>query len=165
MNLDLLEHELINIKHKSPILKAIVKNYKKAIILGNGGSNAIASHISVDYTKFLKLPTLTFSNTAMLTAYTNDYGQDKAYTKFIEDFNTPDTLVILISSSGNSPNIVNAAHYCVDNNIPLITLSGFDVNNKLNKISPTLIKYHVPSDSYGVVELAHEILLHSIIEN
>ena len=55
--------------------------------------------------------------------------------------------------------------YCVDNNIPLITLSGFDVNNKFNKISPTLIKYHVPSDSYGVVELAHEILLHSIIEN
>lgn len=165
MNLDLLEKELINIKHKSPVLKALIKNHKRAIILGNGGSNAIASHISVDYTKFLKLPTLTFSNTAMLTAYTNDYGQDKAYAKFIEDFNIPGTLVILISSSGNSPNIINAANYCVNNNIPLVALSGFDIDNKLNKISPTLMKYYVPSTSYGVVELAHEILLHSIIEN
>jgi D-sedoheptulose 7-phosphate isomerase len=164
MNLEILKSEIDNIKHKSPILKALVQEYKRTIILGNGGSNAIASHISVDYTKFLNTPTLTFSNTAMLTAYTNDYGQDQAYTKFIEHFYNPDTLVILISSSGNSPNIVNAAHYCVDNNIPLIILSGFDTNNKLNQTN-AIFKYHVPHNSYGVVELAHEILLHSIVDN
>lgn len=165
MNLDKLNIEIINnIKPRTDGLKSLILGFKKIIILGNGGSNAIASHISVDYTKFLKIPTLTFSNAPMLTAYTNDYGQDEAYKCFLSDFYTPDTLVILISSSGNSSNILNAAYYCEDNNISFIALSGFDSNNKLNQTN-AIFKYHVSSKSYGVVEMAHEIMLHSIVDN
>lgn len=164
MNLEILKSEIDNIQLKTSELKSLVTQFKKIIILGNGGSSAIASHISVDYTKFLKIPTTTFTNTSMLTAYTNDYGQNEAYKNFLSDFYTPNTLVILISSSGNSPNILNAASYCEVHNIPFIALSGFDPNNKLNQTN-ALFKYHVPYNSYGVVELSHEIILHSIIKN
>jgi D-sedoheptulose 7-phosphate isomerase len=164
MNLEILKSEIDNIKLKTNELKSLVTQFKKIIILGNGGSNAISSHISVDYTKFLKIPTTTFTNTSMLTAYTNDYGQDKAYKYFLSDFYTPDTLIIFISSSGNSKNILNAASYCETCSIPFMALSGFDSNNKLNQTN-AIFKYHVPHNSYGVVELAHEIMLHSIINN
>jgi len=164
MDLEILKSEIDNIKLKTDELKSLVKQFKKIIILGNGGSNAIASHISVDYTKFLKIPTTTFTNTPMLTAYTNDYGQDEAYRQFLSDFYTPNTLIIFISSSGNSPNIINAAKYCENNKIPFMALSGFDSSNKLNQTN-AIFKYHVSSKSYGVVEIAHEIMLHSIVDN
>ena len=164
MDLEILKSEVDNIKLKTDELKSSIKQFKKIIILGNGGSNAIASHISVDYTKFLKIPTTTFTNTSMLTAYTNDYGQNEAYKQFLSDFYTQGTLIILISSSGNSLNIINAAKYCENNKIPFMALSGFDFNNKLNQTN-AIFKYHVSSKSYGVVEMAHEIMLHSIVDN
>ena len=100
----------------------------------------------------------------MLTAYINDYGRDEAYKQFLKNFVDGNTLVILISSSGNSMNVVNAAQWCEDNNIPYAVLSGFSPNNNLNQMDANF-KYHVNYNSYAVVELAHEILLHSIIDN
>ncbi len=164
MNLDNLKNEIDKIKLKTGELKSLVNKFKKIIIIGNGGSNAIASHISVDYTKCLNIPTLNFSDSPMLTAYINDYGRDEAYKEFLKDFSTSTTLIILISSSGNSMNIINAAKYCEENNLTYIGLSGFDENNKLNKMNANF-KYHVNYKSYGVVEIAHETLLHSIVEN
>ena len=106
MNLDNLQLEINKIKLFKPIFKNLVLKFKKIIIMGNGGSNAIASHISVDYTKWLKIPTLSFSDGPMLTAYINDFGIEEAYKQFLINFSTPDTFIILISSSGNSMNIV-----------------------------------------------------------
>ena len=74
------------------------------------------------------------------------------------------TLVILISSSGNSMNVVNAAQYCEDKFITYAALSGFNENNKLNNMNANF-KYWVNAKSYGIVECAHEILLHSIVKN
>ena len=164
MNLDNLKLEIDNIKDKTNELSQLVSLFEKVIIIGNGGSNAMASHISVDYTKFLKKKSFSFSDAPMLTAYINDYGRDNAYKQFLVDFVDGNTLVILISSSGNSMNVVNAAQWCEDNNIPYAVLSGFNPNNKLNQMDANF-KYHVNYNSYAVVELAHEILLHSIIDN
>jgi len=164
MNLDNLKLEIDNIKDKTNELSQLVSLFEKVIIIGNGGSNAMASHISVDYTKFLKKKSFSFSDAPMLTAYINDYGRDNAYKQFLVDFVDGNTLVILISSSGNSMNVVNAAQWCEDNNIPYAVLSGFSPNNKLNQMDANF-KYHVNYNSYAVVELAHEILLHSIIDN
>ena len=164
MNLDNLKLEIDNIKDKTNELSQLVSLFEKVIIIGNGGSNAMASHISVDYTKFLKKKSFSFSDAPMLTAYINDYGRDNAYKQFLVDFVDGNTLVILISSSGNSMNVVNAAEWCEDNNIPYAVLSGFSPNNKLNQMDANF-KYHVNYNSYAVVELAHEILLHSIIDN
>ena len=164
MNLDNLKYEIDNIKLKTKELKSLVTKFNKIIIIGNGGSNAIASHISVDYTKFLKIPTMSFTSSPMITAYNNDYGVEESYKQFLIDFASSDTFIILISSSGNSMNIINAAKYCEENNITYAGLSGFNPNNKLNNMNANF-KYHVNYNSYGVVELAHEIMLHSIINN
>ncbi len=164
MNLDDLKSEIDKIKLKTKELKSLVNKFKKIIIIGNGGSNAIASHISVDYTKWLNIPTFSFSDGPMLTAYINDFGIEEAYKQFLSNFASPDTFIILISSSGNSMNIINAAKYCEDNNLKYAGLSGFNFNNYLNSMNADF-KYHVNYNSYGVVELAHETLLHSIVKN
>ena len=164
MNLDNLKLEIDNIKNKTNELGNLVSLFEKVIIIGNGGSNAMASHISVDYTKFLNKRAISFSDAPRLTAYINDYGRDEAYKQFISEFATKETLIILISSSGNSNNVINAAKYCEDNSLVYAALSGFKSSNKLNNMNADF-KFWVDAESYGVVECAHEILLHSIVNN
>lgn len=145
-------------------LKNIINKYHDIIILGNGGSNAISCHIAEDYTKALGKRALCFGDSTRMSCYANDYGWDMAYAKFIEHFALENTLVILISSSGNSKNILNAAEYCVKK-YPMITLSGFDEINKLNTIygNKSLLHFHIDSVDYGIVECLHELILHSVI--
>ena len=163
MNLNKLKLELDKIEeHDVYTLDSIINAHNEIIIMGNGGSNSIASHISQDYTKVLNKKSYSFSDPSRLTCYINDYGRDKAYVEFLKDFVDQKTLVILISSSGNSMNIVNSAKYLEFRNITYIALTGFDRDNKLNNMN-ALLKYHVDSDDYGIVECIHQILLHSII--
>jgi D-sedoheptulose 7-phosphate isomerase len=138
------------------------KEYNKIIIMGNGGSNAIASHISQDYIKQCKKKSFAFSDPSMLTCFINDYGMENAYSKFLENFADKETLVILISSSGNSQNILNCAKFCLEKNINFGILTGFDVDNKLRNTykSNALFDYYVNSHDYGVVECMHQVFLH-----
>jgi len=146
-------------------LSLLVKNHNKIILLGNGGSSSICSHIAQDYTKVLGKNAFTFSDASRLTCYANDYGWENAYSKFLEQFGTSDSLYILISSSGNSNNILNAANYCKSNGLDLITLSGFSKNNLLKKNYENYSKLHfyVDSNDYGIIECLHCLILHSII--
>lgn len=151
-------------------LKDIITSpiYKKIIIIGNGGSNSIASHISQDYTKQLGKRAFSFSDPSRLTCYINDYGRDEAYKQFVKEFaDKEDTLIILISSSGNSMNILNTADYCESNEISWISLSGFASTNLLcsRPAEHRLLNFYVPSKDYGVVECVHQIFLHSILGN
>ena len=111
MRLGELQKEISVIKKRSFEFKDLIQAYDKVIIIGNGGSNSIASHIAQDYTKALGKRAISFSDPSRLTCYINDYGRDEAYSKFIEHFWEDGTMVILISSSGNSMNIVNAAKF------------------------------------------------------
>ena len=166
MNLKDLAKILGEIKSKDiSSLKSLLKNRDRIYLIGNGGSNAICSHLAQDYTKALGLPAVSFSDPSRLTCYINDYGSDKAYAKFIEHFSTINSLCILISSSGNSENILETARYCKDNNVDFIILTGFDANNKLKSTysKHALLDYHVPSSDYGIVENMHAIFLHSVI--
>ena len=150
---------------KLATLKNLIHHYQNIIILGNGGSNAIALHIAEDYHKMLGIKAIAFGDTPRMSCYTNDYGWDNAYKMFLEHFATDDTLVILISSSGNSKNILNCAKYCVDNSIDIITLSGHSDKNKLksNFGSHSKLHFWVDSKDYGIVECLHELILHSVI--
>lgn len=145
-------------------LENLVKSHKQVIILGNGGSNAIASHISQDYTKKLKIKSFSFSDASRLTCYINDYGMEQAYVQFLREFSDKDTLVILISSSGNSKNIVNSLEYCYNNHISFVLLTGFDSENESRKNykDKARLEIWIDSKDYGVVECAHEVFLHSI---
>ena len=85
-----------------------VKDHKDIIIIGNGGSNAMASHMAIDYTKFLYKRCTSFDEGPRLTCYFNDYGAEEAYRRYLSEFISDDNhLVILISSSGESKNIIN----------------------------------------------------------
>lgn len=139
--------------------------YKKIIILGNGGSNAMASHIAQDYTKRAGKKAMAFSDPSMLTCYMNDYGVENAFVEYLNDYADQDTLVILISSSGNSANIVNAILYCNEKGIPYGILTAFKPNNKARMVAgKALFDYYIETESYGVAECVHQIFLHATVE-
>ena len=134
------------------------------MILGNGGSNSVASHISQDYMKFHGKKVSVFSDPSMLTMLANDFGYENAYLEFLKYHVEPDTLVILMSSGGESENIIKCQKYCQDNNIAYGVLTGFFSNNRLRtRSNDALFNYHIDSDSYGVVECIHQIFLHGVV--
>lgn len=144
--------------------KEAFDNHKRIIILGNGGSNSVASHISQDYMKFGKKRVSIFSDPSMLTMLANDFGYENSYLKFLEYHVEDETLVILMSSGGESENIIKCQKYCEQKQISYGVLTGFYSNNRLRTRSKgALFNYHIDSESYGVVECVHQIFLHGVI--
>ncbi len=146
-------------------LKMYIKSSKNIVILGNGGSSAIASHRALDYTKMMGKNAISFDSSARLSCYANDYGWDNAYLQFLKEFGSSLSLVILISSSGNSTNILRCAEWCRDKKWDMITLSGFKSDNKLRSqfAQDSLMHFWIPSEDWGVVECLHDMILHSVV--
>ena len=138
------------------------KNKNKIYIVGNGGSSSIASHVSVDFTKVAKINCSTFNNANLITCFANDYKYENWVVEAIKAYSLEQDLFILISSSGNSKNIVKAAQYCKQKKINLITLSGFKKNNPLSQSGN--INFHVESEEYNFIEMTHHIILLSIVD-
>ena len=138
------------------------KNKNKIYIVGNGGSSSIASHVSVDFTKIAKINCSTFNNANLITCFANDYKYENWVVEAIKAYSLEQDLFILISSSGTSKNIVNAAQYCKQKKINLITLSGFKKNNPLSQSGN--INFHVESEEYNYIEMTHHIILLSIVD-
>ena len=139
-----------------------IKNKNKIYIVGNGGSSSIASHVSVDFTKVAKINCSTFNNANLITCFANDYKYENWVVEAIKAYSLEKDLFILISSSGTSKNIVNAAQYCKQKKINLITLSGFKKNNPLSQSGN--INFHVESEEYNFIEMTHHIILLSIVD-
>jgi D-sedoheptulose 7-phosphate isomerase len=138
-------------------------NRNKIYFFGNGASAAFANHMALDFSKNGKILSRSLSDSAMLTALANDYSYEQAMLEFLKiEGVTTDDLVITISSSGNSPNIVSVLNYCKENNIKSLALSGLKNENK----SITLADYsiYVPMKTYGMVECIHQIFLHLILD-
>lgn len=134
----------------------------KIIICGNGGSSAIASHVAIDFTKAAKMRAVNFNESALITCFANDYGYGHWVEKAIEFYAESNDIVILISSSGESENILNGANKTKELSLPLITFSGFSAQNQLRKIGN--INLWVDSSSYNVVEIVHQTWILSIID-
>lgn len=143
-------------------LKKVKKKKGKILIIGNGGSISTANHVSVDLTKNAKIPTLQPYNDNLITCYSNDYGYENWVYKLVKYFVNKDDLVIFLSVSGNSLNLVKAAKLCKKNKINFITLTGFNKKNKLSRISN--FNYSVYSKSYNQVEALHFIILSMIVD-
>ena len=139
-----------------------IKNKNKIYIVGNGGSSSIASHVSVDFTKVAKINCSTFNNANLITCFANDYKYENWVVEAIKAYSLEQDLFILISSSGTSKNIINAAQYCKQKKINLITLSGFKKNNPLSQSGN--INFHVESEEYNFIEMTHHIILLSIVD-
>lgn len=144
------------------LILSVSKRGNKVIIAGNGGSAAIASHISVDLSKNAKVRSINFNEPSLITCLANDYGYEKWLEKAIEFYADKRDAVILISSSGQSKNIINAARKAKELDLGVVTLSGFNADNPLRKMGD--INLWVDSRVYDVVESIHSIWLSAIIE-
>lgn len=156
--------ELENIsKEKVLDFVNIIKPAKRVYIYGNGGSAGIASHVAVDFIKACKKPCLTFYDPSLVTCFSNDYGFENYVVECIKKFVLSSDVVILISSSGSSKNILKAANYCIKKKINYVSLSGFSPKNPLAKMQSNF-HFHVNSDNYNVVEAIHLLFLLAVIE-
>ena len=158
--LDQVDTDLI--KKSVDLIISTNNNSNKIYLAGNGGSSSIASHVSVDFVKSAGLKSSTFNNSNLITCFANDYGYEDWIKESIKSYSNKDDLIILISSSGMSKNVVNAAEYCNKYNINLITLSGFESDNPLSKLGK--VNFHVESKDYNFIEMTHHIILVSIVD-
>ncbi len=131
-------------------------------VIGNGGSAGIASHFSTDLIKSLNIPSHTFYDTNLITCLANDWGYDKVFSYPVEKLMKPTDLLVAISSSGKSPNIVKAAEAAQTKKASVITLSGFSDQNPLRKLGH--LNFWVERSDYGLIETSHFFLLHTIID-
>ena len=146
----------------SQILKKIKKNKKKVILVGNGGSAAMASHVSVDLTKMCKIRAVNFNEADLLTCFSNDYGYENWVQKALSFHADKGDLLICISSSGQSKNIINGAKFAKKIGCKVVTLTGFDKKNKVRKIGH--INLWLNSKNYNLIEMTHHIWLLLIVD-
>lgn len=134
----------------------------KVILVGNGGSAAMASHVSVDLTKAAGLRAVNFNEADLVTCFANDYGYEHWVEKALESYADPHDLVVLISSSGSSSNIINAATTSKKMGLGLITFSGFSSENPLRKLGD--LNFWADSTAYNIVEMTHHVWLLALVD-
>ncbi len=145
------------------ILTKLRETGNKIYFLGNGASAAFANHMALDFSKNGKILSRSLSDSALLTALSNDYSYDMAMLEYLKiEGVSKDDLVITISSSGNSPNVVAVLDYCKENYIKSLALSGLKKDNKSIALADYSI--YVPMKTYGMVECIHQIFLHLILD-
>lgn len=135
---------------------------RKIMFIGNGGSAGIASHMAVDFTKNGGMRALAFNDGAMLTCFGNDLGFDKVFAKAIEMHGAAGDVLVAISSSGRSANILNGVAAARAQGCQVVTFSGFGVDNPLRRLGDWNL--YVASNEYGFVEVAHQALIHAILD-
>jgi D-sedoheptulose 7-phosphate isomerase len=134
----------------------------KLIFIGNGGSAGIASHMAIDYSKNGNIRAQAFNDSSALTCLGNDLGYENVFSKQIELHARPDDLLVAISSSGNSENILGGVTQARESGCRVITLSGFSEDNRLRGRGD--INFYVPSQEYGFVEITHLALCHAVVD-
>lgn len=141
---------------------ALIKQHQRIFFVGNGGSNAICSHMMEDWAKVLKYEAFSFTDPALITCFANDYGYESAMKEWLKVYFKPNDILVAISSSGNSPNINAAVDYVNTINKKVITLSGFKQENPLR--NKGIINFYLDATSYGIVECYHQTILHTILD-
>ncbi len=130
--------------------------------IGNGGSAGIASHMAVDFAKRGNIRAGAMNDPAMLTCLGNDLGYDQVFAHQIELHTREGDVLTAISSSGRSPNILNACTAARAKGATIVTFSGFDADNPLRALGD--LNFYVGSPEYGFVELTHMALLSGAID-
>ena len=157
---DEITEKIIQIKK---ILLDIRKDNSKVMIFGNGGSAAIASHVSVDLTKNAGIRSANYNEADLITCFSNDYGYERWIEKTIEFYGESRDVLILISSSGKSPNMINACKAAKNKKISkIITLTGHEKNNPLSKLGD--INLWVDSKAYNFIENTHQLWLLTVCD-
>ena len=156
------EIDICYFEQATELIKSVGTSGGKLIIAGNGASATIASHVSVDFTKSARIRAVNFNEAGLLTCFSNDYGYERIFEKAIEFYGDAGDLLILVSSSGSSQNVVNAARRAKELNMGVLTFTGFKSDNPLRKLGD--INFWVDSKAYNIVEMTHHIWLLAIVD-
>jgi D-sedoheptulose 7-phosphate isomerase len=140
----------------------IKKNGRQVFFIGNGGSAAIASHMTADFMKNGGMKTYSLYDNSVTTCMGNDYGYEYIFSRPLEFLGNEGDLLVAISSSGNSQNIVNAILVAQEKQMKIVTLSGFDRENRI--VGMGTYNVHVPVRHYGMVESIHNLILQEIVD-
>jgi len=135
---------------------------RHTLLIGNGGSAGVCSHIATDMSKNGGMRASAFNDGAVLTCLSNDYGYEQVFAKQIEWHATTGDILIGISSSGRSANILNAVSVGRQKGCRIFTFSGFEPNNPLRVLGD--INVYVASSQYGFVEVGHLAILHAALD-
>lgn len=155
--------EEFKIKKLEKLILETSKKGGRIVFFGNGGSSATASHVAVDLTKNAGIQSITFNEYDLITCFSNDYGYENWVSKCIDFYCNKKDLIIFLSCSGNSLNLVKGCNNAKKLKIKTVCLTGFDKKNKLNSIKNNL-NIWVNSKSYNQVEIAHFVLLLFIVD-
>jgi len=140
-------------------LSALLRDSSRTqFFCGNGASAALCNHMTLDWSKNGKVPTRSFSDAALLTAVANDLGADQLFAAPLAFYARAGDLLVTISSSGNSPNILSAITKARELSMSVVTFSGLKPDNASRKLGD--INFYIPAKTYGMVESAHAVLLH-----
>ena len=160
------------IKPDEEILKKLVivknilikssRNGGKILIFSNGGSAAIASHVSVDLTKNARIRAVNFNESDLITCFSNDYGFERWVEKSVDFYADKKDCLILISSSGKSKNMINACKAAKRKKIKIISFTGHSKNNPLSKLSD--LSLWINSKAYNFIENTHQLWLLTICD-
>ena len=162
-----IENKLISpsqfFKNIKRLIVKLRENNNNIFFFGNGASAAFANHMALDFSKNGKILSRSLSDSAFLTALSNDYNFEMSMVEYLKiEGVTKNDLVVTISSSGNSQNIVNVLDYCSSKKINTLALSGLKNDNNSIRLAKNSI--YVPMKTYGMVECIHQIFLHSILD-
>lgn len=130
--------------------------------IGNGGSSAIASHMTADFMKNGGMNTYSLYDNAVTTCMGNDYGYESIFSGPLDFLAREGDLLVAISSSGNSQNIINAIETVCAKHTSIITFTGFEPDNKVKRMGD--INVYVPCKKYGIVESIHNLILQQIVD-
>lgn len=151
------------------LILSTIRSGKSILACGNGGSAAIINHMACDMNKGIAADTplrprflSLCGEPSLLTATANDYGYDRAFDLPLSLWMQPGDLLLAVSSSGSSPNIMHALEFTKSIGGRSILLCGFSGGKGLPLAD---VPIHVPSDNYGIVEDVHQMLLHAIAQN
>jgi D-sedoheptulose 7-phosphate isomerase len=140
------------------MIAALRKLGRKQFMCGNGASATLSNHMALDWSKNAGVTTMSFSDSAILTAVGNDIGIGEVFSAPLRWHAKAGDQLVTISSSGNSPNILRALETARELKLSIVTLSGLRPDNKSRKLGD--LNFYVPAKTYGVVECVHHVLLH-----
>jgi D-sedoheptulose 7-phosphate isomerase len=127
-------------------------------LVGNGASAAMASHFAADLAKNAHVHTQVFSDLSLITAISNDIGYDQVFALPLQRRAEAGDMLVAISSSGRSPNVLAAADVARTLSLTLVTLSAMDADNPLR--ARGALNVWIPASDYGLAETGHAALLH-----
>lgn len=147
------------------LYKLIIKTSRSKstiFLFGNGANISTASHVATDFTKNAKIKTISPNDSNLITCFSNDYGFKNWIVKTLEYYTSKKDLVILLSASGQSKNLIKAAEYCRKKKITVVTITGFKKKNSLSKKGN--LNLWIDSKAYNIVEIAQMGILLSMID-